>query len=485
MASLGSIKLTALSRKIIILVCAISVVFLLTQRHLTDLWDTRQSTHTTPDATQSFQKGLERQSPNDEWGLQGQKTAQLIEWGNHLITHPSANKLDFLNALLRIFPFLGGSLEKIDTPWTGWTSPSKVGIVMSVGSGNYHLACHLIGSLRNVLDSQVPIAITYAGDKDLKPEERDIIGTMGDKISFIDLLKTFPGAEKDLVDSGWASKPFAMLATPFPKTILVDADAIFLKNPDDLFDSNPDLHRTGALFYHDRASWVVDTNKQDFVQKQLDSINKNASEFLTSNSLFWQRKAYYEADSGLVAMDKGRVGTFLGLIFATWMNTKAIRDEYTHKIFYGDKESYWIAMELCGAPYSFPPWYAGSMGKAEWSAEAGGISENTFQDGDAVKMCGKHMLHVDHTGTQPFWFNGGIYEDKGDPKNGYATLTHWWMQADKHLKEAPGWSWMNGNWACLKEKGVHKVNDHDHHVLQQIFAEVEKIDKRLSQAKGS
>ena len=48
-------------------------------------------------------------------------------------------------------------------------------------------------------------------------------------------------------------KPFALLASKYPRTILVDADAIFLRSPDDLFDQHAGLSETGALFYHDRA----------------------------------------------------------------------------------------------------------------------------------------------------------------------------------------------------------------------------------------
>ncbi|GAM90507.1 hypothetical protein ANO11243_085510 [Dothideomycetidae sp. 11243] len=481
MATLASVKLTPTTRKILLLVAIISLIFLLTQRHLTDIWHGRATSH----ITQTFSDGHDRQYANNEWGLQGQQTAKLIKWGNELVAHPDVPKHDFLNALLKTYPFLGGSLEKIDTPWTGWTSPHQVGIVLSVGSGNYRLACHLITNLRNVLNSKVPIAIAYAGDRDLQPKERDIIGTLGDKISFIDLIKYFPEAEKDLVDSGWASKPFALLATPFPKTLLIDADAIFLRNPDDLFEVNPDLHKTGALFYHDRASASVSDEKQNFLQEQLQQSNRTASDFLTWHSLFWSKKAHYEADSGLVALDKSRVATWLGLVFATWMNTKSIRDEYTHPIYYGDKEAYWIAMELCGAPYSFPPWYAGTMGKANLNAEEGATTVTDFKEGDAVEICGKHMLHVDHTGENPFWFNGGIYEDKGDPDNGYATLTHWWMQSEKELEKAPSWWWVKGNWACLKEPGVHHVSDRDRHVLNQVVDEAQKVDAQIKKHFGS
>ena len=48
-------------------------------------------------------------------------------------------------------------------------------------------------------------------------------------------------------------KPFTLLALKYPRTILADVDAIFLRSPDDLFNQHTGLSETGALFYHDRA----------------------------------------------------------------------------------------------------------------------------------------------------------------------------------------------------------------------------------------
>ena len=48
-------------------------------------------------------------------------------------------------------------------------------------------------------------------------------------------------------------KPFTLLTLKYPRTILTDVDAIFLRSPDDLFNQHAGLSETGALFYHDRA----------------------------------------------------------------------------------------------------------------------------------------------------------------------------------------------------------------------------------------
>lgn len=472
-----AVKLSPFTRKLLFLAFLLTLTLFFSHRSLPSEWYDRQRTH----ISHTFSVGLNGQHANDEWGKQGAQTAELIEWGKQIKANPELDALQFLNAVLRTYPFLGGSLEHIGMPWTGWGSSDPVGIVVSVGSRNFRYACHLINNLRNVLHSKLPIAIAYAGDQDLKPKEREVIASQGDDISFIDLIKTFPMAEFDLTDSGWASKPFALLATHFAKTILVDADAVFLRSPDNMFTAYPELAKTGALFFHDRASFLVSGEKQDFIQRQFDSVNRTASEHLRKHSLFWSRGAYYEADSGVVAIDKSRPDTWLGLVFAAWMNTKGIRDALTHPIFYGDKESYWLAMELCGAPYAFPSYYAGSMGVAILNGNDG-ITPDTFKDGDKVEMCGKHMLHVDPSGQQPFWFNGGIYEDKDNPYSRYAVLTHWWMQPEKTLEKAPAWMWKSGNWACVTERGTHSISAHDQRVLEQIKDQARRIDAQFIQA---
>jgi alpha 1,3-mannosyltransferase len=51
----------------------------------------------------------------------------------------------------------------------------------------------------------------------------------------------------------YAMKPFAVVVSRFRKTILVDADVIFLQKPETIFDVHTGMNSTGSLFYHDRA----------------------------------------------------------------------------------------------------------------------------------------------------------------------------------------------------------------------------------------
>ena len=140
------------------------------------------------------------------------------------------------------------------------------------------------------------------------------------------------------------------------------ADAVFLRSPDSIFEEHPALIGTGTLFFHDRAATGGDDNRRNWVKDQIKAAGIQPSNYFATESLFYEGAAWYEQDSGVVAMDRSRPHVILGLMFTTWMNTKRVRDEVTYKVFYGDKESFWVAMELAGFEYAFQPWYAGTMG---------------------------------------------------------------------------------------------------------------------------
>ncbi|KIW89441.1 uncharacterized protein Z519_09597 [Cladophialophora bantiana CBS 173.52] len=145
------------------------------------------------------------------------------------------------------------------------TEPST-GIVVGVMDSFANEAVHLIGFLRNVHRYQLPIAIAYVGDADLKPQTREFLMKQGNDIIFIDLANIF---DQHLVHlEGYAIKPFALLASPYPRTILMDADAVFFSNPDKLFDEYPSLRDTGALFFHDR-NINSEPDRHDWLGRQL------------------------------------------------------------------------------------------------------------------------------------------------------------------------------------------------------------------------
>lgn len=414
-------------------------------------------------------------APND-WSHHGLMVKQLADWGAYYSRNRKADNAAFLRTIEQSYTFLQGSLidKKMPSPWTNtWNNTRDTGIVVSVGSKDSHLAADLILNLRRVLQSTLPIEIAYVGDKDLPLKNRDQLRMIDPTINFLDLLEIFPLAKPDLEKTGWAIKPFALLAATHPRTILVDADAIFFQKPDALFDETPQLKETGALFYHDRVTPSSDTRRQQFILDQLATVNSSVTRWMHTSSLFWTGKARQEADSGLVAIDKSRPAAFLGLVFACWLNTKRVREEVTYKQYHGDKETFWIAMELSKAPYTFPDWYAGQIG----------TTKEEFKAGEEAEICSAHMLHVDLVRRELFWFNAGIYEHKRHKDRGFANMTHYWMQFN-HTDTAnqtivPPWDWKNGTW-CIKDKGFQPLREGHKDILARTMREAAAVERSFS-----
>jgi len=110
---------------------------------------------------------------------------------------------------------------------------------------------------------------------------------------------------------GWAGKPFAILLSSFREVIFVDADALFFKNPEILFE-DPDYAETGALFFHDRL--MMAESKKRWLQQTLPKpISKQARK-----SRFWTGQSGHMQESGCVVVDKWR--HFVPLLLVTRMN---------------------------------------------------------------------------------------------------------------------------------------------------------------------
>ena len=354
-------------------------------------------------------------------------------------------------------------------PWRK-TAESEVtsGIVMCVGQRDLVLAVQNIRTLRNVLGSTLPIEVFYAGERDFPSDKRKQFEDLDLKVQILNILDfyddTAVGITDSLAENGWVMKPFAMLASRFQKAILVDADTIFLQRPDDYFD--PQLKETGTLFYPDRAvkgeytGWI---DTLEWVKKVLQDRNPSA---MLKKSIFWTAKLEHQQESGLVFMDKGKPGVFTSLMFAAWMNTKAVR-AYVGRHVFGDKETFWLACELTSTPYYFNPFYAGMIGHFEVGAK---------------KMCSVQLLHLDSKGS-PFWINGGLRENKRwDQEIGqkdFANLTHY-IPAGVTWAEQPRLRYLKHGLCCtdtkagqvksLEKTGLTKV-------IEDMIVEATEIDK--------
>lgn len=118
-------------------------------------------------------------------------------------------------------------------------------------------AVHLIATLKHVHNTALPIHVVYAGADDLAPEKRAALRSIHPSVDTVDLLNFFDEDHVGIHGGGWAIKSFAILASPFREVIIADADAVFVQDPEILFD-DPGYNATGTLFFRDReifAGW--------------------------------------------------------------------------------------------------------------------------------------------------------------------------------------------------------------------------------------
>lgn len=225
----------------------------------------------------------------------------------------------------------------IYAPWNsrGWIKKPTTGIVICAGAQNFVYAGHLIRTLRNTLKSTLPIEIAYSGEADLPFQKRAALKALDNNIETLNLLDYFDDNIAGLQVGGFAQKPFAMLASRFQKVILLDADTIFLQNPDRIFETEPGLAETGTLFWHDRAFIQIDEVNADRHSWFLGLMDGREPSGMLNQSLFWTENVHHEMESGIVCMDKSRPGVFMSLVFATWMNTQEVRAGVTYAHTYG------------------------------------------------------------------------------------------------------------------------------------------------------
>jgi len=284
--------------------------------------------------TQELQASYDERFNISDFGTMGERISQFSLLAHSTAADPSIDREPLLALLRKYFPWWQPRQASY-TPWQHSTSDQVgiTGIVICVGSSNLIYAMHTVLSLRNVLHSKLPIQIAYGGDSDLSFSDRVAITDIGPDIETLNVRDYFDEEIAGLHNGGWAMKPFAMLACRFQKTIVLDADAIFVRSPDQLFQTEPGLVETGTLFWHDRAFNAKPEARHSWVR---DIMGHREPSAMLNQSLFWQKNIYHEMDSAALCMDKGRPNVFMSLLFSCWMNTRRVRDKVTYQKVHGE-----------------------------------------------------------------------------------------------------------------------------------------------------
>ena len=170
---------------------------------------------------------------------------------------------------------------------------------------------------------------------------------------------------------------------------IAGADAILLEDPDHVFEE-PGYLDTGTLFFHDRDHLRkgADDIIQEFMNNQLSLRGPSPR---LAQSEFWKKKGIFEQESGIVVVDKRKTDVFAALLFTAWQNMGEIRKKTTYRIWWGDKETFWLAFEFSNFPYYFVPRYAQAIGttRRRTKAEKIAAAEKAKMKADKAKADAK------------------------------------------------------------------------------------------------
>jgi alpha 1,3-mannosyltransferase len=358
------------------------------------------------------------------------------------------------------FPFLPAPLPNASVSHV----PGSRGIVITTGVSTFRYACHLVSSIRHVLYSRLPIQIAYAGDNDLPRQYREFILSLAEGIELLDLLDVYGDSSELFMGNGWAFKPFAVLASSFQEVLLLDADAVFLQTPEIILDTHAGYKQTGALFFHDRLLWQhFFQDRHEWWREQL-RYREPTEAF--RKSLVQTEDYAEECDSGVVALDKGRLDVYLGLLHICWQNTKAVREKWTYRIMYGDKESWWYGLELTGVPYAFERHYGSMLG-----------STVNITDERGPTCCSFTIAHLDEA-DELLWYNGGLLKNKMTNRREFEIPTHYMVDGE----------WIKGSvkadMACMHGAELLETSEQQRRIVYESVQRAMEIDEAMEQEFG-
>jgi Mannosyltransferase putative len=364
----------------------------------------------------------------------GEEIRLLLRMGRETLL--SAGKqvqstLAFRKRLHARAPWLRGNPQS-DPNWPLSTLPTPVegGKAILICAGDRQLAYlkTLVHSIRVIHNSPIAIRIVFRDNNDLKEESQQAVldglpKNLPANIQFINLSKLFD-LDASSLKAGWNLKPFGLLAVPETQVVTLDVDVMLLQSPETLFHMEGYVDK-GALFFHDRMF----LNLKGFYDPGALAKLLQPSLSATATSVIHYGKAEsYMAEhimeSGMVLLDKQR--RMLGIwAVCLIMGRNDIRQYAQGYYIYGDKELYWIGMEIVSEPYTFARYFPGAYGSiltnfhgtdvAVYPKDDEITTAKQMEQAQADRrygLCGR-IVHFDDMG-QPLWSNGGYFTKEED-----------------------------------------------------------------------
>lgn len=309
--------------------------------------------------------------------------------------------------------------------------PRTRGIVTCTDAKRFRSTLQLIATLRVSLHCTLPIQIYHSDIGDIPELLEKVVETLPDvKVINLEDSNIFNedilGFEDLNIKKEHAQQAMAMMATDFAEFLYLGPDAVFLVDPETLFDDKG-YQKTGSLFFHDYNNLQMADSQRflNFLRQQYDeglpSETFGASPFYNFGLDKYQ-------DPQVLALDKRRPGVFASLLLNLWFHSDSPRDKIWHAHFPecrcnhtlqsnrccneltpsyspGLTESIWLSFELTGIPYYFVPQYPGAVGNFEGSTDDPPW-EPTICPAHAMHFIGRSS-YADHDGV-PAWINGGL-----------------------------------------------------------------------------
>ncbi|KAI0162449.1 mannosyltransferase putative-domain-containing protein [Pestalotiopsis sp. NC0098] len=238
-----------------------------------------------------------------------------------------------------LFPFLSG--ESRGKPYTNLfdklktsSDTSSRGIVIPTSVDNLRQTFHLVGALREVLHTTLPIQIVYAGNDGLRSFQREMLAQRFTDIRFLDIYTVFrePSSQSDVSLS--SLKTFACVATTFEEFILLSGDIVLLRKPEELFDL-PTHRRTGAVIFNNHISSSGQLNEHDSSGFQPDT-NAEVSQI---------------HDLSVAVLDKSRHSVLFAMLHASWQCHLKEQSQTDHNAVNRESETWRLGFEHTSAPY--------------------------------------------------------------------------------------------------------------------------------------
>jgi hypothetical protein len=293
------------------------------------------------------------------------------------------------------------------------------------------------------------------GESDLSQEHIGVLRNAIKDIQVLDIFSVFPGIQI----KGWNVKPLAMLASSFQSVIFIDADAVFVRDPSVLFETE-EFISTGSVFFYDRSSSF---NNHGALVKSARFIQELIPQRLHEHNRYFVGSSEHVQESGVVVVDKSRA--LVGLLAACYLNIGSTGEYVTTKMFYGDKETFWFGFEISKTPHSFMDLYGGSVG-------------NTILRDGQEGVCGRQLAHADSTGL--LWFNEGVYVDDFTDASGTK-----YIKPDAYMMDSVGKPevWIPNHYPdCIsyKEGKAKMLSESEIYIIQKIIENNRKYNELLT-----